>query len=165
MSWFTVYYTKDLSRVAEEQNITEEQAMHRRMAIIPSKYTRNPAISPEEFEMLWVTKPLFECYAAAHLDQVFVELQGENWNRDGRYNQKLIEGGYDHSSMSMGDIIHDVTNNKWFVCAMIGFAQIPCPLHPRFIEEGHCQVCGENKWSTDFGEGRECVSCHTKKPE
>ena len=56
-----------------------------------------------------------------NLNHVFFFMQGENWSPNGEAVPMLKALGLQHTSMSIGDIIKEVGDNKWYVVAIKGF--------------------------------------------
>lgn len=160
MAWFSVYYSRDPESVARELDISLQDAVLRvpmSKSILGDKFIEE--LTPEYFAQYYTKEPLFERREAAHIEHLYFELQGENWNGDGRHNGMLKAADVAHSSMSMGDVVHDFTTNRWFVCMAIGFQEIECPLTPDMIQGTRCRKCGEDFWTTDYMTGENCICC------
>lgn len=62
---------------------------------------------------------------AEDLEEVYYAMQGEVWSPNGEA-RPLIEGlGLRHTSMSVGDVIHEINTGKFYEVAMAGFREIP----------------------------------------
>jgi len=62
---------------------------------------------------------------AENLDDVFDKMQGEVWSPNGEAKDLISTRGLRHTSMSVGDVIHDVKADRYFESDMIGFREIP----------------------------------------
>jgi len=61
---------------------------------------------------------------AEDLDEVFYRMQGDYWSPAGEA-RNLIKGlGLKHTSMSIGDVIWDIAEDKYHVVAQSGFTTI-----------------------------------------
>jgi hypothetical protein len=58
---------------------------------------------------------------AENLDGLFHYMQGENWSPNGEARPLIISRGLGHTSMSVGDIIHDVGANHYHQVDFVGF--------------------------------------------
>lgn len=61
---------------------------------------------------------------AESMDEIFAGMQGENWSPNGEARPIIEALGLQHTSMSVGDIIHDVVNGKWYKIKNVGFELI-----------------------------------------
>lgn len=57
-----------------------------------------------------------------NLEELFAELQGENWSPEGEANGMLKELGLSHTSMSVGDVIS--TPHGTFLALPVGFKEL-----------------------------------------
>lgn len=61
---------------------------------------------------------------AESYDEVFHNMQGEIWSPNGEARGLIQALDLGHTSMSVGDITHDVVNNEWWICKSIGWEQL-----------------------------------------
>ena len=61
-------------------------------------------------------------------DRVFGLMQGEVWATHGEARELIASLGLSHTSMSVGDVIHDI--DGWWMCADFGWKQLPATLTP-----------------------------------
>ena len=58
------------------------------------------------------------------LENVFAEMQGENWSPNGEARPLIEEKGLQHTSMSVGDVI-ETADGEFFVVRPVGFKELP----------------------------------------
>lgn len=58
------------------------------------------------------------------LEDVWVKMQGESWGRGPASNAYIREVGAQHTSMMMGDVVHDKRTGKWWIADEIGFTEL-----------------------------------------
>ena len=63
-------------------------------------------------------------FIACNLENVFHRMQAEIWSPNGEARQKIDELGLSHTSMSVGDVVYDRREEKYFVVASVGFKEI-----------------------------------------
>jgi len=83
---------------------------------------------------LGVRTPLVETLSETHvelkslvaddLEDVFFQMQGENWSRDGEARELIEAKGLAHTSMSVGDVVRDDTTGMHYVVRPIGFRKM-----------------------------------------
>lgn len=61
------------------------------------------------------------------LEAIFSMMQAENWSPNGEARHLIEKRQLGHTSMSVGDIVHDCDNDEWFVCANISFKKLESP--------------------------------------
>jgi hypothetical protein len=61
---------------------------------------------------------------AEHMEDVFYRMQGEVWSPNGEARPLIERLGLHHTSMSVGDVVHDVERNTHHVVANIGFKEM-----------------------------------------
>jgi hypothetical protein len=61
---------------------------------------------------------------AKNLEDVFHNMQAENWSPDGQANEFIQYLKLDHTSMSVGDIIIDYSQSKVFMVDSMGFEEL-----------------------------------------
>jgi hypothetical protein len=62
---------------------------------------------------------------AAQLRDVFRLMQGEVWSPNGEARSLIISLGLDHTSMSIGDVAHDVTVDEYWQVDRVGWKKVP----------------------------------------
>ena len=62
---------------------------------------------------------------ADDLEDLFKKMQGENWSPNGEARELIQSKDLRHTSMSVGDVVYDSHQRKWFKVAMMGFDEIP----------------------------------------
>lgn len=58
------------------------------------------------------------------LDEVYTEMQGENWSPNGEATGLIKALGLSHTSMSIGDIIYSHNEDKYYWCSWMGFDEV-----------------------------------------
>ena len=58
---------------------------------------------------------------AENMEAIFAGMQGEVWSPNGEGRPIIESLGLKHTSMSVGDVIHDVVNGKWYKVKNQGF--------------------------------------------
>jgi hypothetical protein len=93
-------------------------------------------MKPDSFStfILGVVKPTIADLNTTHtqllrierpsLEEVFHYLQGEVWSPNGEARSLIQRLGLAHTSMSVGDVVHAVDTDEYFVCAVIGFDKL-----------------------------------------
>jgi len=66
----------------------------------------------------------FWTYDGVTLDQIYRAMQGEVWSPNGEARGLIRALGLQHTSMSVGDVIYNVTTGQMFEVAMSGFNDI-----------------------------------------
>ena len=61
---------------------------------------------------------------ATDLEDVFHKMQGEVWSPNGEARDLIIGKGLHHTSISVGDVIHDNDNGEFYVIDFEGFSVI-----------------------------------------
>ena len=61
---------------------------------------------------------------ANDLEEVFYAMQGEVWSPHGEAREFIRSLGLKHTSMSVGDVIYDVSARKYYVVDFIGFSEL-----------------------------------------
>lgn len=56
-----------------------------------------------------------------NLEKAYRAMQGQVWSPNGEGNAVMENLGIDHVSMSVGDLIHYVNEDKWYIVANTGF--------------------------------------------
>lgn len=97
--WFDVYYQKEWKAVDRYQKPTLEQV-------------KGPG---------WV---MVKRVGAADLEEVYHHMQGENWSPRGEARPLIRALGLHHTSMSVGDALHDLVEDRWYWCASVGFEEV-----------------------------------------
>jgi hypothetical protein len=54
-------------------------------------------------------------------EAVWTHMQAENWSPNGEARSLIEEKGLSHTSMSVGDVIHDIDRNLYYVVKPVGF--------------------------------------------
>jgi len=57
-------------------------------------------------------------------EDAFYQMQGEVWSPNGEQRTKIKALGLQHTSMSVGDVLYERINNKYFVVAPCGFKEM-----------------------------------------
>jgi len=71
------------------------------------------------------THTLLTSYEAESLDAVWEHFQAENWSPNGEARSLIEEKELSHTSMSVGDVIHDTESGFYHVVRPMGFFIIP----------------------------------------
>jgi hypothetical protein len=61
---------------------------------------------------------------ATDLNNVYHKMQGEIWSPNGEAREMLAGKNIKHTSMSIGDIIHNCENGDWHVVDRCGFKKL-----------------------------------------
>ncbi len=61
---------------------------------------------------------------ASDIDNLFYLMQGEIWSPNGEARPLIQKLGLSHTSMSVGDVAHDVAEDKWYVCEFMGWKEL-----------------------------------------
>ena len=75
---------------------------------------------------------------AEGLDDVYSKMQGERWSPQGEARPLIEALGLTHTSMSAGDVILDLEENKFYEVAWSGFNEVPL-----MTEEHIKEIAGE----------------------
>jgi hypothetical protein len=97
--WFDVYYQKEWGAVDRYQKPTLDQV-------------KGPG---------WI---MVKRVGAADTEEVFHHMQGEVWSPRGEARPLIRALGLHHTSMSVGDALHDIVSDRWYWCAPCGFEEI-----------------------------------------
>lgn len=57
-------------------------------------------------------------------DEAFYEMQGEVWSPNGEARELILSLGLRHTSMSSGDVLHDLETGDYMICAPIGWKKL-----------------------------------------
>ena len=60
---------------------------------------------------------------AENREELYWQMQGENWSRNDEARDEILALGLSHTSMSVGDIILNETGELWF-CAEFGWKRL-----------------------------------------
>lgn len=83
-------------------------------------YDKDYRVDPNN---LWKTHDFIGKIGETDKNKIFISLQGENWSPNGEANELIENGGANHTSMSVGDIIR-YPNGSVFVCRPMGWELI-----------------------------------------
>jgi hypothetical protein len=61
---------------------------------------------------------------ASDPDNAYLRLQGENWSPNGEARGFITEKGLSHTTMCVGDLLHDVEEGTYLLCDRTGWKQI-----------------------------------------
>lgn len=61
---------------------------------------------------------------ACHLEDVFKFMQADIWSPKGEARSIIEALDVGHTSMSVGDVAHDVVNDEWWMCDALGWTQL-----------------------------------------
>jgi len=61
---------------------------------------------------------------AEDLDNVFYKMQGEVWSPNGEVSDLIRLLGLKHTSMSVGDVVQEVSTGKYFLVENLGFSEL-----------------------------------------
>lgn len=70
------------------------------------------------------THALVKSVRAADPEEVYVKMQGEVWSPNGEARDLIESLGLKHTSMSVGDIVHDMTTGEWLRVTAAGFEKL-----------------------------------------
>jgi hypothetical protein len=83
-------------------------------------------LTPEE-----ITQEYFDKYyravadiTAEGLEEVYTEMQADNWSPHGEARELIKSLGLSHTSMSMGDVAFCHNEDKYYWCAWAGFDEV-----------------------------------------
>jgi len=62
--------------------------------------------------------------SALDIDNLFYLMQGEIWSPNGEARPLIQKLGLSHTSMSVGDVAYDISENKWYVCEFMGWKEL-----------------------------------------
>lgn len=71
---------------------------------------------------------------ARDLDDVYSKMQGERWSPNGEARPLIEALGLTHTSMSAGDVIHDIEAGVFYEVAWRGFRELPM-INPKIKKE------------------------------
>lgn len=71
-----------------------------------------------------VTHVNLKCCVADNIDDVFVKMQGENWSPNGEAYDLIVSKDLEHTSMSVGDVVHNLSTLKMYRCMPTGWNEI-----------------------------------------
>ena|SRR5262245_17599010 len=54
----------------------------------------------------------------------FSMMQGENWSPNGEARELIRAKGLSHTSMSVGDVLEEVSSGKKIACAFVGWKEL-----------------------------------------
>lgn len=69
-------------------------------------------------------------FEAENVDEIYREFQALPWStvwldqNCERDNRLLGLKGVHHTSLSVGDVIYDIENDKWYICEMVGWREL-----------------------------------------
>ncbi|MCP3927282.1 MAG: hypothetical protein GY714_32385 [Desulfobacterales bacterium] len=87
-------------------------------------YQKNPTFSfTTDSSSLVEIIQLFNIQAN-DMEEIFLYMQGEVWSPAGEARELIRALGLVHTSMSVGDVIRDYTNKKWYIVAPAGFEEV-----------------------------------------
>jgi hypothetical protein len=87
-----------------------------------AKHFGNKEVTQELFDTDYVTVAFVE---AEGKEDAFVRLQGEVWSPNGEQREYIESLGLSHTSMSVGDILYALEENKFFLVEDVGFTEVP----------------------------------------
>lgn len=64
-------------------------------------------------------------FMANDLEGAYFEMQGEVWSPNGEARGLIEALGLHHTSMSVGDVLHEIETGKFYEVAMSGFRLLP----------------------------------------
>ena len=67
---------------------------------------------------------LVKTVVANDLEEMFYAMQGEVWSPHGEARELIRSLGLKHTSMSVGDVIYDVSARKYYVVDFMGFSEL-----------------------------------------
>lgn len=89
-------------------------------------YHRNPTFRQND-DIYWKDIPnthaMVRFLEAKDLDEVYHEMQGENWSPEGEARSLIRMLGLQHTSMSVGDVIEDIESGAFYQVMRVGFEQ------------------------------------------
>lgn len=95
------------------------------MQIYRTWYAKNPTfISGMIGEYIESTHAFVESIEANTLDDVYLEMQAENWSPNGEARRLIEKTGLHHTSMSVGDVIEDTSTRQFYEVCSSGFQEI-----------------------------------------
>lgn len=75
----------------------------------------------ENFESCYV--PVMQLWEE-NLEDVFFTMQGEIWSPNAEAREAIQKVGLSHTSMSVGDVVHDLDYDEWAECTAFGWRDI-----------------------------------------
>lgn len=92
-------------------------------------YAKEPTFRENKFRM--DVKPFLKythtevcSVQAANLNSVYYMQQAENWSPNGEARELIQSLGLHHTSMSIGDVIQDLTDGTYYEVAQCGFNKL-----------------------------------------
>jgi len=73
---------------------------------------------------LYDTHKRVRIFRADDLEDVFSQMQAENWSPNGEQYDRIRTLGLGHTSMSVGDVVYQKSLGKHFVVAPCGFKEL-----------------------------------------
>jgi len=61
---------------------------------------------------------------AENLEDLFRNMQGENWSPNGEAREFIKSKRLIHTSMSVGDVAYEIETGKWYVVDIMGFREL-----------------------------------------
>jgi len=74
--------------------------------------------------MSYATHLLVAEILAENLEQVFEDMQGENWSPNGEKQEFIKRLDLTHTSMSVDDAVFDLENHKLYLCDDFGWTEL-----------------------------------------
>lgn len=105
MTTYKIYYMKDF----HEGTLSAYRA------------ESNPKIAQLVLDDVKNTHIYLKDIEAEDLEDVFYQMQGENWSPNGEARELILSKGLHHTSMSVGDIIFNTGLKEYFLVASVGF--------------------------------------------
>lgn len=98
-----------------------------KLSIYATYYKIEPTFRLDEnltIENLHTTHKFVRNCPAKSLDDCFFKSQGEYWSPNGEANSLIDSLGLKHTSMSVGDVIQNLKNNRYYEVDNVGFRQL-----------------------------------------
>ena len=82
--------------------------------------TRNECFDPDYYRRV----KEIEVFGENQLEDIFKEMQGDNWSPNGEARFNIVSLGLSHTSMSTGDLIYDTETGIFWQCMMSGWESV-----------------------------------------
>lgn len=103
------------------------------------RYTRQPTFNeddmPKTSEEIDAEYTKVADVWAANLGEVYHFMQGEVWSPHGERNDLISRLSLKHTSMSVGDLVFDAAQKKWFIVVGVGFNEFTPDPYPKPAEK------------------------------
>jgi hypothetical protein len=113
---YNVYYLKH-KNLGEFENLARDLMFDFHEGSITS-------ITKQQFNNIYVLVNSFHSDDIKSLEEIYNDMQSENWSPLGEKRSMIKELGLSHTSMSIGDIIEKIETQKFWIVTTFGFKEV-----------------------------------------